>query len=348
MEGWDADARRAERSHAPPVAELRPQRREADLGRRGGGDSPRRRANPNQLLLNDGTHAEIASLLDDLVTEHRSIWLRTPTAICSSVSAHAFRAALQARPVERSCAAGGLRIPLLDARVPAGVPVISDDELDRLADEFVAAAVMVRRAGYRFVDLKQCHGYLGHELLGAANRPGRYGGALERRLAFMERIIAGIRAAAPGLIIGVRLSAFDTVPHRKDAAGVGVAEASSGEGLPGFGLYTNGTLNSALDDSRLLLRRLEQLDVRWICITAGSPYHARTSSVRPTSRRPMATSRPKIPCMAWRQIQATAILKADFPNLVFVGSAYSYLQEWLPHVAQLPCGQGDRPGRASA
>jgi hypothetical protein len=36
----------------------------------------------------------------------------------------------------------------------------------------------------------------------------------------------------------------------------------------------------------------------------------------------------------WRQIHATALLKRDFPNLVFVGSAYSYLQEWLPHVGQ--------------
>ena len=35
-----------------------------------------------------------------------------------------------------------------------------------------------------------------------------------------------------------------------------------------------------------------------------------------------------------RQIEATARLKAEFPGLVFVGSAYSYLQEWLPHVAQ--------------
>src|SRR5439155_1962806 len=35
-----------------------------------------------------------------------------------------------------------------------------------------------------------------------------------------------------------------------------------------------------------------------------------------------------------RHIEATARLKAGFPELVFVGSAYSYLQEWLPHVAQ--------------
>ncbi len=33
-------------------------------------------------------------------------------------------------------------------------------------------------------------------------------------------------------------------------------------------------------------------------------------------------------------------MKARFPNLVLVGSAYSYLQEWLPHVAQHAVGAG--------
>src|SRR5262249_35724139 len=48
----------------------------------------------------------------------------------------------------------------------------------------------------------------------------------------------------------------------------------------------------------------------------------------------------------WRQIEATARLKRSFPRLVFVGSAYSYLQEWLPHVAQhnVRCGLTDCVG----
>src|SRR4030095_1711703 len=41
-----------------------------------------------------------------------------------------------------------------------------------------------------------------------------------------------------------------------------------------------------------------------------------------------------------RQIDATARLRRAFPNLVFVGSAYSYLQEWLPHVAQHAVREG--------
>ena len=41
-----------------------------------------------------------------------------------------------------------------------------------------------------------------------------------------------------------------------------------------------------------------------------------------------------------RQIDATAKLKAAFPKMVFVGSAYSYLQEWLPNVAQYSVREG--------
>jgi hypothetical protein len=35
-----------------------------------------------------------------------------------------------------------------------------------------------------------------------------------------------------------------------------------------------------------------------------------------------------------------AHLKRFFPGLVFVGSAYSYLQEWLPHVGQFSVRRG--------
>ena len=72
--------------------------------------------------------------------------------------------------------------------------------------------------------MKHCHGYLGHELLSAWDRPGAYGGATGRTT-FLRRIVEGIRRDAPGLAIGVRVSAFDAVPFRKDARGVGTPEA---------------------------------------------------------------------------------------------------------------------------
>ena len=90
-----------------------------------------------------------------------------------------------------------------------------------LVDDFVRAARQARRAGFDFVDVKHCHGYLGHEFLSAVDRPGRYGGAFENRTRFVREVVAGIRAEAPGLMIGVRLSAMDWVPFRKGPGGRG-------------------------------------------------------------------------------------------------------------------------------
>jgi NADPH2 dehydrogenase len=188
-----------------------------------------------------------------------------------------------------------------------------------------------------------CHGYLGHELIGARHRPGRYGGSLENRLRYPRRIIEGIRATVPGLRIGVRVSAFDVEPYRKGDDGVGVRESSPGGDAPiGFGLLeSDGGLASALEDSVALLQMLETLDVRLVCVTAGSPYYC--PHVQRPAYFPPADGYlpPEDPLRGVaRQIEATALLKARFPGLTFVGSAYSYLQEWLPHVGQYNVRRG--------
>jgi hypothetical protein len=75
--------------------------------------------------------------------------------------------------------------------------------------------------------------------------------------------------------------------------------------------------------------------VRWICSTAGSPYynpHVQRPALFPPSDGYLPPSDPLSEVA--RHIDATARLKARHPAMIFVGSAYSYLQEWLPHVAQ--------------
>jgi 2,4-dienoyl-CoA reductase-like NADH-dependent reductase (Old Yellow Enzyme family) len=223
--------------------------------------------------------------------------------------------------------------PLLDRRFPEGVRLLSDDDLDRLVDDFVAAGRLARKAGFHFVDVKHCHGYLAHELLSARERCGRYGGSFENRTRFLRNVVAGLRAEAPGLGIAIRLSVFDTVPWRRRADGSGEAEGAPSPGT-GFGVL-DGDLDAALDDARELLRLLETLGVRWVCVTAGSPYynpHVQRPALFPPSD---GYAPPEDPLRGVaRQIEATARLKSEFPHLVFVGSAYSYLQEWLPHVGQ--------------
>ncbi len=301
------------------------------------------RANPHQLMMSDSTERSIATLRSDLLDAHRErfganadgdLWIGLQLT-------HSGR---YARPdaYDRPAPLAGATHPLLDRRFPNGVPVLTDDDLDRLVDDFVAAARRAHRGGYQFVDVKACHGYLGHELLGARGRSGRYGGSLENRTRFMRQVIEAIRASVPGLRIVVRLSAFDTVPYRKGPDGAGEPELDTRDAVhafknaAGFGILTDDeTMDAALGDARGVLRLLEALGVRCISVSAGSPYY-NPHVQRPAMFPPLdGYDPPEDPLRGVaRQIAATAQLKAAFPNLVFVGSGYSYLQERLPHVAQ--------------
>lgn len=293
------------------------------------------RANPNQLLLTKANQRSIGSLRDDLLKAHRETFGSNADGDLY-VGLQITHSGRFARPDvwNQSAPLAACQHPILDKRFPNGVRVLTDAELDQLIEDYIVAAKLAAECGYQFVDAKACHGYLGHELLGATTRPGKYGGARENRFRFITQLIQGIRAAAPGLVVVVRVSIFDLVPHRKGSDGVGVAEEGTGQ-EPGFGVLENENMDRALDDGRALLKHLETLGVKWICTTAGSPYY-NPHIQRPAFFPPLdGYEPPEDPLVGVaRQIAATAMLKREFPNLTFVGSAYSYLQEWLPHVGQ--------------
>jgi NADPH2 dehydrogenase len=293
------------------------------------------RANPNQLMLTPTTQRSIASLRDELISAHRERF--GPNADADLyLGLQLTHSGRFARPDvwNESAPLAACHHPILDRRFPNGVRVLTDDELRRLVDDYVAAARLAYEGGFQFVDAKACHGYLGHEMLGAKTRPGPYGGSLENRMRFLTDVIDGIRSAVPGLAIVVRVSIIDVVPHRKGPEGVGVPERVTGE-EPGFGVLHADDMDRALNDGRALLTRLEQMGVKWICTTAGSPYY-NPHIQRPAFFPPLdGYEPPEDPLRGVaRQVEATAKLKAEFPGLVFVGSAYSYLQEWLPNVGQ--------------
>jgi 2,4-dienoyl-CoA reductase-like NADH-dependent reductase (Old Yellow Enzyme family) len=293
------------------------------------------RANPHQLILTTATQRSIASLRDGLVGAHRERFGADAdgdllVGLQLTHSGRFARPDVYDRPAPLTASAH----PVLDARFPNGVRLLEDEELDRLVGEFVQAARLAYAAGFAFVDIKHCHGYLGHELLGSRGRPGRYGGSLENRTRFMREIIEGIHAEVPGLMIGVRLSVFDTTPYRKGPDGVGEPDPGGNPDF-GFGLLGAEGMHAALEDARAVLRMLSDLGVRAICVTGGTPYY-NPHVQRPALFPPVdGYEPPEDPLQGVaRQIDATARLKADFPDMSFVGSAYSYLQEWLPHVAQ--------------
>ena len=296
------------------------------------------RANPHQLMITPGTVREIAGLRESLAATHRERFGANADAdlfvgLQLTHSGRFARPDEKARPAPLTAYAN----PLLDRRFTAG-SVLTDEDLDRLVEQFVGAAVLALDAGFAFVDVKHCHGYLGHELLGARTRPGRYGGSFENRTRFLRSIVEGIRAEAPGLRIGVRLSAVDTVPFVKSDAGPGCPEVEAAGYEFGFGVLrgdTDADLGAALADAREVLALLERLGVRWVCLSAGTPYY-NPHLLRPALFPPVdGYTPPEDPLVGVaRHVRLTAMLKAEFPGLVFVGSGYSYLQEWLPNVAQ--------------
>jgi 2,4-dienoyl-CoA reductase-like NADH-dependent reductase (Old Yellow Enzyme family) len=90
-----------------------------------------------------------------------------------------------------------------------------------------------------------------------------------------------------------------------------------------------------LTEPQRLLDLLESLNIHLVNITAGSPYyvpHIQRPALFPPSDGYLPPEDP-LSGVA-RQIGVTAELKVKHPNLCITGSGYSYLQEWLPNVAQ--------------
>ena len=247
------------------------------------------------------------------------------------------------------------RHPILDRRLhlPADYPVLTDEQLDRLCDDFVRAARLAQRIGFEFVDIKHCHGYLGHELLSAVDRPGRYGCSFENRTRFLRQIAAGIRAEAPGLGIAVRVSISDTLPFRSGPNGLGEPEPLDEIRHSSFDIRHSPTypyafggdgtgLGFDLSEPRALLDLFRTLGIRLVCITIGSPYynpHIQRPALFPPSDGYLPPEDPLIGVA--KHLHVTAELKRHAPDLVLVGSGYTYLQEWLPHVAQAAVRRGE-------
>jgi NADPH2 dehydrogenase len=187
--------------------------------------------------------------------------------------------------------------------------------------------------------VKHCHGYLLHELLSAHERPGGYGGDLSGRTRFLRTVVAGIRDRAPGLAIAVRLSLFDLVPHLPGPDGVGVPV---GEPPYRYAFGGDGTGRGVdLSETHELCSLLEELGIGLLGATVGSPYycpHLQRPAYFPPSD---GYAPPEDPLLGVaRHLDATEQVVRRHPGLVVVGAGYTYLQDWLPHVAQAVVGAG--------
>jgi 2,4-dienoyl-CoA reductase-like NADH-dependent reductase (Old Yellow Enzyme family) len=295
---------------------------------------PDGRANPHQLIINDQNLSAIEGLRRSLEAEHERRHGTTSDLVIGLQLTHSGR---YSRPNDRRKPEPRVvyRHPALDDAVgiDSDAAVLTDDAIARLVDDFVVASRQASVAGFSFVDIKHCHGYLGHEFLSAVDRPGRYGGSLENRARFLREVTEGIRVEAPGLVVGTRVSVLDFAPFRPGANGVG-EPTKAGSYRYAFGGDGTG-LGVDLTEVSAWFRLLESMGITMVCTTAGSPYYT-PHVIRPAAFPPSdGYLPPEDPLVGVaRQLNATAWLKARHPSLTFIGSGYSYLQDWLAHVAQ--------------
>src|SRR5690606_27795159 len=129
------------------------------------------RANPNQLVLNEENAPLIRAAADRALEVHEKRFGTTSDLLWGYQLTHSGRFS---RPNQKTVFEPSLayRHPIVDRRynVKADQPVMTDDEVKRLIEDYVNAAVLAEKSGVPFVDVKQCHGYLGHEFLSAFTR----------------------------------------------------------------------------------------------------------------------------------------------------------------------------------
>ena len=355
MEGWDGTA------DGRPTDLVR--RRWRRFGRSGaslvwGGEAVAvtsdGRANPNQLWFGPEAEGDLASLRDEVLAGHREAVAALeaaggdPARLGAAgrgedgdegaplVGLQLTHSGRWARPEGTPAPRTAYRHPVLDDRVGAGADaVLTDGELDDLVAAFVRGAEVAAAAGFDFVDVKQCHGYLGHELLSAVDRPGPYGGDLDGRTRFVRSVLDGIRSAAPGLGLGVRLSLFDIAPHGAGPDGVGIPQVTGGAAYP-YAFGGDGTGEGIdLTEVHALIDRLVAGGVTMLCATASSPYyapHAQRPAFFPPSDGYLPPRDPLVDLAVLQGV--TAEVTRAHPDVVVVGSGLTYLQDWFAHVAQ--------------
>jgi len=339
MEGWDAH-----RDGSPSRHTLRRWRNFGISGAKliWGGEAAAvdaaGRANPRQTLATASNLAGLAALLDELCRAHRQRHGDTDDLLVGLQLTHSGRFC---RPhsgqLEPRIA---FHHPLLDQKFGIDPDdrslVWTDDELERLIDRYVESAGVASQAGFQFVDVKACHGYLLHEFLSARIRPGRFGGDFEGRTRLLRTIVERVRDGYPRLLVGVRLSVFDVVPYVTSRE-IGRPMEYGGL-LPyqfGFGVAHSNPLEIDLAEPLLLLAQLKALGVALVNISCGSPYYS-PHIQRPAIFPPSDGYQPPEDPLAGvaRQIEVARQCKDAFPDWPLVGSGYSYLQDYLPHVAQ--------------
>jgi 2,4-dienoyl-CoA reductase-like NADH-dependent reductase (Old Yellow Enzyme family) len=274
------------------------------------------RSNPHQMYLHRGTASNFAKLVDATRSAARNAFGPDHTPLLVLQLTHSGR---WSRPSDCRKPFIAFHNSTLDELVgiDSEYPLVTDDDLDCLQEDFVRATQLAADAGFDAIDIKACHGYLVSELLAAFTREGRYGGSFENRTRFLVETALRVRDEVPSILVASRLNAYDGLPYPH-----------------GFGVNRNDPAKPDLEEPRALLSELRENRLSLANISVGVPY-SKPHLGRPFSWPVRGSSpSPEHPLFGVsRLLDIVATLQHGVKALPMVGTGYSWLRQFFPHVA---------------
>jgi 2,4-dienoyl-CoA reductase-like NADH-dependent reductase (Old Yellow Enzyme family) len=189
----------------------------------------------------------------------------------------------------------------------SGARGLNADEVGRLVDDFVAAAVRCERAGYDGVELHGAHSYIICQFLSDEynRRSDEYGGSLENRSRLLREIVAGVRARCRAdFMLGVRLSGERFGTRLQDMVQVAAELMASGQ---------IDFLDMSLWDVFKEPEEPEMQGKRLVDYFTGLERHGVRLGIAGKIRTPEEAERALETGVDWIMLGRAAILNHDFP-----------------------------------
>src|SRR5690606_31166875 len=121
--------------------------------------------------LNENTFNGVKKMFDTLVEAHKQAVGNTDDLSIGIQLTHSGRFSKRNDKTKMEPLTA-FRHPVLDRRlgITDDSRLLSDSDIRRIIDNCAKCAKLAEKIGFHWVDVKHCHGYLGHELLGAHTR----------------------------------------------------------------------------------------------------------------------------------------------------------------------------------
>jgi 2,4-dienoyl-CoA reductase (NADPH2) len=281
---------------------------------------PEGRANPRQLWINENNKNDFASMVsmirqtakESMGPNHRPVIViqLTHSGRYSKPEGKTSPIIVQRDPFRDALSAQQIPDKNRESKIPKDWPLVTDEYLDKLQDDYVNAARLAFEAGFDAIDIKACHGYLINELFGCYNRNGKFGGSFENRTRFLLETIDKIHnKLGDNAIITSRLGIYDGIPYPY-----------------GWAADKNDYTKPDLTEPKKLIELLQARGINLLNITLANPYYNPHIS-RPFNK-PVSGGydEPEHPLVGVnRFFELTGQIQKQFPNMAIVGTGYSML-----------------------